>query len=152
MAKKINGEIKIDISKLTNDEISKEVINFLDVLFSEHTCKEETCSCEECSCEDEPNYAVACEANKDALLFEAITREMLDIYKAKNKDYGNSFKDTFDKIGPKSAATRILDKANRFANLCDKDIEESEVGESLIDTLTDLANYSVMTIMVLMQH
>lgn len=144
MTKNFDIEIKTNIGKLNDEEIA----NLVDVILENF----KECDCEECSCEDEFDYGMAYETNKDALLFEAITKEMLDIYKAKNKDYGNSFKDTFDKIGPKSAATRILDKANRFANLCDKDIEEAEVNESLLDTLTDLANYSVMTIMALMQE
>lgn len=68
------------------------------------------------------------------------------IYEQKNHDYGNSFKDTFDKLGIISAVTRISDKYNRLVSLCMKPEEERKVkDETISDTLLDLANYCIMT-------
>lgn len=78
--------------------------------------------------------------------FERVTEEMHRTWKAKNADYGSSFDDGIDRFGLVSAAVRICDKANRFASLADG--KEARVkGEALRDTLMDLANYSVMTVM-----
>ena len=74
-----------------------------------------------------------------------ITEEMNALYEQKNHDYGNSFYETFRKLGIISAATRMLDKMNRIVSLVTKDKHEVK-DESLRDTLIDLANYAVMTI------
>lgn len=79
-------------------------------------------------------------------------KEMCDllheIYKQKNAAYGDSFGDTFKRLGVISAVTRITDKYNRLVNLAThKDIHTGD--ESIIDTLIDLANYALMTAMEL---
>ena len=78
--------------------------------------------------------------------FKDITEEMNALYERKNHDYGNSFSETFRKLGIISAATRMLDKMNRIVSLVTKDQQEVN-DESLRDTLIDIANYAVMTIM-----
>ena len=78
--------------------------------------------------------------------FKDITEEMNALYERKNHDYGNSFSETFRKLGIISAATRMLDKMNRIVSLVTKDQQKVNV-ESLRDTLIDIANYAVMTIM-----
>ena len=75
-----------------------------------------------------------------------ITDEMNALYERKNHDYGNSFSETYRKLGIVSAATRMLDKMNRIVSLVTKDKQEVN-DESLRDTLIDIANYAVMTIM-----
>ena len=82
--------------------------------------------------------------------FERVTREMHETWKAKNADYGSSFDDGVDRFGLVSAAVRICDKANRFASLADGK-KANVKGEALRDTLMDLANYAVMTVMRLDQ-
>ena len=82
--------------------------------------------------------------------FERVTREMRGTWKAKNADYGGSFDDGIDRFGLVSAAVRISDKANRFASLADGKSAQVKT-ESLRDTLMDLANYAVMTVMRLDQ-
>ena len=73
---------------------------------------------------------------------------MIALYERKNHDYGNSFSETYRKLGVISATTRMLDKMNRVVSLVTK--EQQKVNdESLRDTLIDLANYAVMTIMEL---
>ena len=69
------------------------------------------------------------------------------VYAQKNHDYGNSFGETFDKLGIISAVTRISDKYNRLVSLCTKSEEERQVkDESITDTLLDMANYCMMTV------
>lgn len=76
-----------------------------------------------------------------------ICNELNDVYASKNSDYGNSFGDTFDKLGIISAITRISDKYNRLVSLCTKSEEERKVkDESITDTLLDMANYCIMTV------
>lgn len=82
------------------------------------------------------------------MTFKEITDDMIALYERKNHDYGNSFSETYSKLGIVSAATRMLDKMNRIVSLVTK--EQQKVNdESLRDTLIDLANYAVMTIIEL---
>ena len=76
-----------------------------------------------------------------------ICQELNEVYATKNHDYGNSFGETFDKLGIISAVTRISDKYNRLVSLCTKPAEERKVkDESITDTLLDMANYCIMTV------
>lgn len=78
---------------------------------------------------------------------EKICQKLNEIYKAKNHDYGDSFGDTFNKLGIISAVTRITDKVGRLQTLSTKKQEVKD--ESIKDTLMDLANYSIMTLIEL---
>lgn len=78
--------------------------------------------------------------------FEKITKQMLDTYNAKNKDYGNSFDKSLDKFGLVASVVRLGDKMNRIESLYNK-TDFQVKNESIKDTLLDLANYSIMTIM-----
>jgi len=78
--------------------------------------------------------------------FKQIATELGELYEKKNKAYGNSFSETYQKLGIVSAITRISDKHNRLCNLAtNPDIDN--LGESLEDTLRDMASYCIMTIM-----
>ena len=77
--------------------------------------------------------------------FRNITKEMVDTYRRKNHDYGNSFDISMDKFGLIASAVRIGDKMNRFESLTKK--EAQVYGESIRDTLLDMANYAIMTVM-----
>lgn len=78
---------------------------------------------------------------------EKICKELNEIYAKKNADYGNSFGDTFQRLGLISAITRISDKYNRICNLATKNSNETKVkDETIEDTLKDLANYCIMTL------
>ena len=76
-----------------------------------------------------------------------ICEKLNEIYINKNHDYGDSFGETFRKLGIVSAVTRITDKTNRLQSLCKK--EQKVNDESIRDTLMDLANYAIMTIIEL---
>lgn len=80
--------------------------------------------------------------------FKNIADELCDLYEAKNKAYANSFGRTFELLGIISAVTRISDKYNRLCNLAtNPDI--NNLGESIEDTLKDLASYAIMTLLEL---
>lgn len=66
-----------------------------------------------------------------------------DIFLRKHIDYGDSFGDTFRKLGIISAVTRITDKVNRLQTLCKNEAKVKD--ETIYDTLLDLANYAIMT-------
>ena len=73
-----------------------------------------------------------------------------DLYERKNADYGNSFGDTFADLGIISAITRISDKYNRVKNLAKLPPDRLCVkSESIKDTLLDMANYCIMTVIEL---
>ncbi|MDN5318011.1 MAG: hypothetical protein PWR08_2136, partial [Thermoanaerobacterium sp.] len=56
----------------------------------------------------------------------------------------------YKKLGIISAITRMGDKYNRLVNLCTKSESERQVkDETIKDTLMDLANYAIMTIIEL---
>jgi len=75
--------------------------------------------------------------------FKKITNEMIDIYIKKNSNYGNSFGEAFDKLGPISGITRLYDKMNRVIALTKGDNNNFE---SLEDTFIDMANYAIMNL------
>ena len=81
-------------------------------------------------------------------LFKNITTVMLETYRRKNSDYGDSFGESIKKYGFISALTRISDKFNRLESLLTKNNREVK-DESIEDTLLDLACYSIMTIIEL---
>lgn len=78
----------------------------------------------------------------------AVCAELNGVYERKNHDYGDSFADTYKKLGIISAVTRINDKNNRLTALC-MGKEAKVKDESIRDTLADMANYCIMTIMEL---
>lgn len=79
------------------------------------------------------------------ITFSDITKDMTELYERKNKDYGNSFDKTLNEFGIVAGLIRLNDKMNRVKSIYNKDISVKD--ESLEDTLIDLANYAVMTLM-----
>lgn len=78
--------------------------------------------------------------------FRNIAEEVGNLYEKKNAVYGNSFGETYKKLGIVSAVTRISDKYNRLCTLV-KNPDVDDLGESIEDTLKDMAAYSIMTLM-----
>lgn len=72
---------------------------------------------------------------------------MANTYKAKNHDYGNSFDNTCDLFGITAAIVRMYDKMQRIITL--SKTESYVKDERIEDTLLDLANYCIMTLMYL---
>lgn len=79
--------------------------------------------------------------------FKEITDKMFDTYKAKNKDYGDSFRRLFEECGMTYAYEHMAEKLERVKSLM-KD-EAKVKGEGMKDSLKDLANYAILTIMEL---
>ena len=83
--------------------------------------------------------------NNDIQRFENITSEMLNTYKKKNADYGNSFSDTIQEFGFVPSVARINDKFQRVKKMVKG--EQMNINESMRDNLLDIANYCILTIM-----
>lgn len=73
--------------------------------------------------------------------------EIHNTYKAKNHDYEGSFERSFKKFGLIAPVVRMSDKMSRLEALCTKQAQVKD--ESIRDTLLDLANYAIMTVMEL---
>lgn len=91
--------------------------------------------------------------------FKSITSKMAETYEKKNHDYGDSFDKSLDKFGLIASVVRMEDKMNRIESLINKSIQNPAYpsvsvkdvnlvkDESIKDTLLDLANYAIMTVM-----
>lgn len=75
-----------------------------------------------------------------------VCNELNRLYDKKNRDYGDSFAMSFKDYGLVMAAIRIGDKYNRIHNLVSRNAQHV-ADESVRDTLLDLANYAIMTVM-----
>lgn len=84
----------------------------------------------------------------NVLQHKLICEYLNDLYARKNADYGDSFHQTFLEEGWAMPRIRLSDKLNRFKMLSragDSKVKD----ESLRDTLIDLANYAIMSVMEL---
>lgn len=75
----------------------------------------------------------------------ALCRELNAIYVRKNHDYGDSFHNTFVEEGMAMPRIRLADKFQRFKVLSRAEGQVKD--ESIRDTLMDLANYAIMTVL-----
>ena len=85
--------------------------------------------------------------NTDADRFKEITDKMFETFKAKNHDYGSSFSNLFKECGMTYAYGHMAEKLERVKSLMKDDAKVK--GESMKDSLYDLANYAILTIMEL---
>lgn len=85
------------------------------------------------------------QAHKD--ICEALNK----LYEQKNHDYGDSFHQTFVEEGMAMARIRLGDKFSRFKTLTKLEATDGDqqkvTDESIRDTLLDLANYAIMTVL-----
>lgn len=91
---------------------------------------------------EEPDKTLS---NTSAHQFKDIAKGMIETYVRKNHDYGNSFDKSLDKFGLVASVVRIGDKMNRIESLVQKKAMVQD--ESIRDTLLDMANYAIMTVM-----
>lgn len=77
---------------------------------------------------------------------QSICDEIHNLFVRKNHDYGDSFHLTYLEEGMAMPRIRLSDKFNRFKTLS-RTKRQDVTDESLRDTLIDLANYSIMTIL-----
>lgn len=80
--------------------------------------------------------------------FEDVTLALRNLYDAKNRDYGNSFSQSFEKWGLPMACIRLGDKLNRLESFA-KNQKMQVADERVEDTLIDIANYAILTLMEL---
>ena len=83
----------------------------------------------------------------DADRFKEITDKMFETFKAKNHDYGSSFSNLFKECGMTYAYGHMAEKLERINSL--RKNEAKVKRESMKDSLYDLANYAILTIMEL---
>lgn len=83
-------------------------------------------------------------ANRKVEMHRAVSAELAKIYEAKNHDYGDSFGKGYGEHGMTMPVIRLEDKLNRLKALLKA--ENKVKDESIDDTLMDLANYAIMTI------
>ena len=76
-----------------------------------------------------------------------ICYELNRLYDRKNRDYGDSFHETFLAEGMAVARIRLIDKLNRFCNITRGLNAPNVKDETARDTLLDLANYAILTLM-----
>lgn len=90
--------------------------------------------------------------------FKELTDRMNEIYRIKNRNYRDSFSKSVDEELMASPRIRLTDKLERFKKLSkgfDRYVRNGYVDankidyddESIEDTLLDMANYSLMTIL-----
>ena len=80
--------------------------------------------------------------NIRAEIHKNICRELNEVYRAKNSDYGNSFTKVREEY-PQAILIRLMDKLERLKTLYNGR-ERLVKDESIDDTLKDLANYCIM--------
>ena len=83
--------------------------------------------------------------------FDEIVKEMMDLHDRKNRDYaGTDYLSNFlmcERMGIpawKGSLIRLSDKLSRLMNIAKTD-EISVSDETVVDTLTDLAVYAIIT-------
>lgn len=74
-----------------------------------------------------------------------ICSELTALHERKNHDYGDSFGELFAECGMVYAYGHLKEKLNRLKSLA-LDGKKQAVDESIDDTLMDLANYAIMTL------
>ena len=81
--------------------------------------------------------------NNVADFMTARLEKSIELYRAKNVAYGDSFGQSVAEYGPVAALVRMGDKFNRIKSLVAGN-ENNVKDEAIEDTLTDLAMYSMM--------
>lgn len=75
---------------------------------------------------------------------ELILADLNELYYRKNLDYGNAFGLGFREWGDVSYFVRASDKLNRFETLVSQKQERMVQDETVLDTVEDLLNYTIM--------
>lgn len=160
IGKRLNKEDIIELfDKL--DELEKEYvpkenidttkkINDLDIIMAMKAAREKLAKahCEkECCCSHQEEEMCDDKCNLDkAMTFDRICHEIMELHARKNKDYGNAADASYREFGITSYVIRLNDKMNRLKSLTKPGTTMEVKDESIIDTLKDLAAYSIMAI------
>lgn len=148
------------VERLNKEEIQSKVLE--DILKKTEACENyfhnKSCndSCEGCGyfyiCSKSPYFDLSSSSPKPspfnpAAEYNEIAQEMSRVYRAKNEDYGDAFAKSIQKHGLIAAVVRIEDKISRIKNLTKGNTDLKVKSESIEDTLLDLANYSILTML-----
>lgn len=79
-------------------------------------------------------------------LHREICNKLNSIYLKKNHDYDDAFAKSYAEYGMTMACIRLEDKLNRLKALSKTDSAPCVKEETIEDTLMDLANYAIMTL------
>lgn len=124
----------------------------MDIIIKDMTRKKQMFKCQDCGKDTEK--LLLCDKcfekmfefkKSNADIHAEICRELNKTYTKKNNDYGDSFKKSYDEFGIVSAIVRMTDKMERLKTLTTGTKKEVK-DESIEDTLLDLANYAIMTV------
>lgn len=86
----------------------------------------------------------------DAERYSRIVDKMQETFLAKNHDYGNSFATTWKEFGDKGPVTGVVQISHKYHRLLNLTLgAKAKVDESIDDTLMDMANYCILTLMEL---
>lgn len=90
------------------------------------------------------------EPKNDAERYNRIVEKMQKTFLAKNHDYGNSFATTWREFGDKGPITGVAQISHKYHRLLNLALgTKPQVDESIDDTLMDMANYCILTLMEL---
>lgn len=90
------------------------------------------------------------EPKNDAERYNRIVEKMQKTFLAKNHDYGNSFATTWREFGDKGPITGVAQISHKYHRLLNLALgTKTQVDESIDDTLMDMANYCILTLMEL---
>ncbi len=78
-------------------------------------------------------------------IHDDICNALTNLYERKNHDYGDSFAKSFAEYGMAMPCIRLEDKLNRLKALT-RSKQQMVDDERMEDTLMDLANYAIMTL------
>jgi hypothetical protein len=81
--------------------------------------------------------------------FNKIVFDMANLYQKKNQDYGNAFGQLFSEYGMNYSIMHLHEKLNRIKSVHKNNNTNNE---SIKDSLIDLANYAVMTLVELINQ
>lgn len=72
-------------------------------------------------------------------IHEQICKELNELYRTKNSDYGDSVGQTYEELGIISLVTRISDKVSRLKSLVSKSMRQNNIAlKQIIDRVRDL--------------
>ncbi|KAF5049203.1 Nucleotide modification associated domain 1 [anaerobic digester metagenome] len=110
-----------------------EPMNDCDISVDEH--------CRKCWNREIPEQSTA--SSGKVAIHASICSDLTALYERKHHDYGDSFGKGFAEYGMTMACIRLEDKLNRLKSLLKS---SAQVDESIDDTLMELANYAIMTL------
>lgn len=79
--------------------------------------------------------------------YREVCKKLTETYRRKNADYGDSFHASYEEYGWMMPAIRIEDKIRRLGSLLRAGYQQQVNDESVDDTLIDMANYAILTLM-----